>query len=263
MTYQSPPPLAWAGARLKDRVVFVTGAASGIGAAAVRRFAEEGARVVAASRRADRIEALAAELRAEGYPVSSVVCDVRDDASVKAAIDAVVAEHGRLDGAFNNAGLGGVRRPYTELPVQALDDVMATNLRGPFLCMQHEIAAMLRTGGGAIVNTASIGGLVGAPRNGVYAASKWALVGLTKCLALEYARQNLRVNCIAPGPTRSEMFDRWMPTDEARAALAGAMPMNYIAHPDDMARAALYLLSDEARWTTGAVLPCEGGAHAG
>ena len=93
--------------------------------------------------------------------------------------------------------------------------------------------------------------------NGVYAASKWGLDGLTKCVALEYARQNIRVNCIAPGPTRSEMFDRWIPTEEARSALAGAMPMNYIAHPDDMARAALYLLSDEARWTTGATLPCD------
>lgn len=262
MTYQSPPPLAWAGARLKDRVVFVTGAASGIGAAAVRRFAEEGARVVAASRRADRIDALAAELRAEGHAVSSIVCDVRDEASVKAAIDAVVAEHGRLDGAFNNAGLGGVRAPFTELPVDALDDVLATNLRGPFLCMKHEIPAMLASGGGSIVNTSSIGGMVGGAQNGIYAASKWGLTGLTKCVALEYARRNIRVNCIAPGPTRSEMFDRWMPTDEARAMLADAMPMNYVAHPDDMARAALYLLSDEARWTTGAVLPCEGGAHA-
>ena len=117
--------------------------------------------------------------------------------------------------------------------------------------------------GGAIVNTSSIGGLVGAPFNGIYAASKWGLTGLTKCVALEYARSNIRVNCIAPGPTRSEMIDRWMPTEEARAGLADNMPMNYIADPDDMARAALYLLSDEARWTTGAVLPCEGGAHAG
>jgi NAD(P)-dependent dehydrogenase (short-subunit alcohol dehydrogenase family) len=262
MTYQSPPPLAWASRRLQDRVIFVTGAASGIGAAAVRRFAEEGARVVAASRRAERLEALAAELGGEGLPVSWVVCDVRDEASVQAAVAAVVTEHGRLDGAFNNAGIGGVRLPFTELPVEALQDVLATNLTGAFLCMKHEIAAMLRTGGGAIVNTSSIGGMVGGARNGVYAASKWGLQGLTACVALEYARSNIRVNCIAPGPTRSEMFDRWMPTDEARAALAAMMPMNYIAHPDDMARAALYLLSDEARWTTGAVLPCEGGAHA-
>ncbi|MBU4039280.1 MAG: SDR family oxidoreductase [Alphaproteobacteria bacterium] len=262
MSYQNPPPLAWAGARLKDRVVFVTGAASGIGAAAVRRFAAEGASVVAASRRADPIEALAAELRGEGLPVAAVTCDVRDETSVEAAIAFTVARFGRLDGAFNNAGVGGVRAPFTELPVDSLEAVMATNLRGPFLCMKHQIAAMLASGGGSIVNTSSIGGMVGAAGNGIYAASKWALTGLTRCVALEYARRNIRVNCIAPGATRSEMFDRWIPTDEGRAALADAFPMNYIAHPDDMARAALYLLSDEARWTTGAVLPCEGGAHA-
>lgn len=98
--------------------------------------------------------------------------------------------------------------------------------------------------------------------NGDYAASKWGLTGLTRCVALEFARQGVRVNAIAPGPTRSEMFDRWMPDEAARETMAGHMPMNYIAHPEDMARAALFLLSDESRWTTGAVLPCEGGAHA-
>jgi NAD(P)-dependent dehydrogenase (short-subunit alcohol dehydrogenase family) len=128
--------------------------------------------------------------------------------------------------------------------------------------MKHEIPAMLASGGGAIVNTSSIGGLVGGARNGDYAASKWGLAGLTKCVALEYARQGIRVNAIAPGPTDSEMFGRWMSTEERREMIADAMPMNYIAHPDDMARAALFLLSDESRWTTGAIFPCEGGAHA-
>src|SRR5688500_1599025 len=182
MTYQSPPPLAWASARLQDRVIFVTGAASGIGAAAVRRFAAEGARVVAASRRADRIEALAAELRGEGLPVAAVVCDVRDEASVQAAIAFTVAEFGRLDGAFNNAGVGGVRGPFTELSADSLDAVLATNLKGVFLCMKHEIPAMLAAGGGSIVNTSSIGGLVGGAQNGIYAASKWGLTGLTRCV---------------------------------------------------------------------------------
>jgi len=121
---------------------------------------------------------------------------------------------------------------------------------------------MLASGGGAIVNTSSIGGLVGGAQNSDYAASKWGLAGLTKCVALEYARRGIRVNAIAPGPTDSEMFGRWMPTEERRERIANAMPMNYIAHPDDMARAALFLLSDEARWTTGVILPCEGGASA-
>jgi NAD(P)-dependent dehydrogenase (short-subunit alcohol dehydrogenase family) len=262
MTYHSPPPLTFGAQRLAGKVVFVTGASSGIGAAAVRRFAAEGASVVAAARRADRIEALATELSDAGLPVSSVVCDVRDEGSVEAAIGAVIERHGRLDGAFNNAGVGGAHVPFAELRAAKFDEVIATNLRGVFLCMKHEIPAMLASGGGAIVNTSSIGGLVGGAQNGDYAASKWGLAGLTKCVALEYARQGVRVNAIAPGPTDSEMFGRWLPTEEGRETIAAAMPMNYIAHPDDMARAALFLLSDESRWTTGAILPCEGGAHA-
>ena len=182
-----------------------------------------------------------------------------DESSVKDAIAFVVEQLGRLDGAFNNAGAGGVWSPLHECDAETFDRVLATNLRGVSLCMKYEIAAMLETGGGAIVNTSSIGGLVGFKGNSIYASSNWGLAGLTKCAALDYARENIRVNAIAPGPTRSEMFDGLMSTDEARAAVAEATPMNYIAHPQDVARAALFLLSDESRWTTGIVLPCEGG----
>ena len=135
-------------------------------------------------------------------------------------------------------------------------------MRGVFLCLKHEIKAMLKTGGGSIVNNSSAAALKGFPEMGVYSASKSGLDGLTRCAALECARKGIRVNCIAPGPTRSEMFDNWIPTEEARTGLAERVPMNYIAHPEDMARAALFLLSDEARWTTGTTLPCEGGFSA-
>lgn len=263
MTYNHLPPLTSHASRLAGRVILVTGASSGIGAAAVRLFAREGARVVAAARRTDRLEVLAGELQAEGLAVEPVACDVTDETSVAAAIAFAVKTFGRLDGAFNNAGAGGARAPLHLADTAAFDRVLGVNLRGVFLCLKHEIAAMLDSGGGAIVNTSSIAGLVGAPDNSIYAASKWGLAGLTKCAALDYARQGIRVNAIAPGPTRSEMFDRWIPTDDARAALADVFPMNYIADPDDMARAALFLLSDEARWTTGVILPCEGGASAG
>jgi A-factor type gamma-butyrolactone 1'-reductase (1S-forming) len=262
MAYQHPEPLTLTSSRLADRVILVTGASSGIGAAAVRRFAAEGALVAAASRRTDRIGSLAAELRSAGSEVVAVRCDVTDERSVDEAVGEVVRTFGRLDGAFNNAGTGGAQRPLHEIDTATFDNVLATNLRGPFLCMKYEVPAMLDAGGGSIVVTSSIGGLVGSPNNTDYASGKHGLAGLVKCAALDYARHGVRVNAIAPGPTRSEMFDRWMPTEEARAAMAEFFPLNYIADPDDMARAALFLLSDESRWTTGVVLPCEGGGSA-
>lgn len=257
--FNNPAPLSLVASRLAGKVVFVTGASSGIGRAAVERFAAEGAAVVAASRRLDRLVDAVDKVRADGGEALALQCDVTDEDSVRRAIDAALERFGRLDGAFNNAGGPGGQRLLHELDTGWFDLVIATNLRGPFLCMKHEIPAMLASGGGSIVNTSSIGGLVGGPTNSDYAASKWGLAGLVKCAALGYARQNIRVNAIAPGPTRSEMFDAWMPDDDARAAMAEQFPMNYIAHPDDMARAALFLLSDESRWTTGTVLPCEGG----
>jgi NAD(P)-dependent dehydrogenase (short-subunit alcohol dehydrogenase family) len=257
--FNSPPPLTLVADRLAGRVVFVTGASSGIGRAAVERFAAEGATVVAASRREDRLAEAVGKVRADGGEASAVACDVTDEDSVRRAIDTVLDRHGRLDGAFNNAGGPGGQRRLHELDTAWFDLVVATNLRGPFLCMKYEVPAMLASGGGSIVNTSSIGGLVAGGTNADYAASKWGLAGLLKCAALGYARDNIRVNAIAPGPTRSEMFDAWMPDDEARAGMAAQFPMNYVAHPDDMARAALFLLSDESRWVTGTVLPCEGG----
>ncbi|MDB5417872.1 MAG: hypothetical protein JWP50_1291 [Phenylobacterium sp.] len=148
MAYDSPPPLTLRAARLAGKVILVTGASSGIGAAAVRRFAEEGGVVVGAARRVERIETLANELAGEGHAVSAVACDVRDEASVQAAVAEVVARHGRLDGAFNNAGVGGAHVPFAELSADAFDRCIATNLRGVFLSMKHEIPAMLAAGGG-------------------------------------------------------------------------------------------------------------------
>jgi len=257
--YRSPPPLDFFARRLGDKVIIVTGASSGIGEAATRLFAREGATVVAVARRKERIEALASDLTNAGHSASAISCDVDEEASVAKMVETITDRFGKIDGAFNNAGISGGRGPIHEADVGEFDRVMATNLRGVFLCLKHEIRAMLQTGGGAIVNTSSIGGLIGIAGNSIYATSKWGLAGLTKCAALDYARQGIRVNAIAPGGTRSEMFDQWISTEDARARLAGSFPMNYIAHPEDMARCALFLLSDESRWTTGIVLPCEGG----
>ena len=263
MPYNHPPKLTTTFQRLAGKSVLVTGASSGIGAAAARLFAAEGAKVVCAARRIDRLAALVGEIKAGGLEATTVECDVTEETSVQAAVAAATRAYGRLDAAFNNAGHGGIRGPIHTLDVGAFDRVMAVNLRGVFLCLKHEAAAMLaQGGGGSIVNTSSIGGLVGGAGNSIYAASKWGLAGLTKCAALDYAAVGIRVNAIAPGPTRSEMFDRWIPDDAAREQMAAAFPMNYIADPDDMARAALFLLSDDARWTTGTILPCEGGMSA-
>jgi NAD(P)-dependent dehydrogenase (short-subunit alcohol dehydrogenase family) len=263
MTYASPAPLTFSAGRLAGRVVFVTGASSGIGAAAVLRFAAEGALVAAAARRADRLDELVARVRADGREALAVTCDVTDERSVAAAVDTTVGTFGGLDAAFNNAGEGGAQRRLHEIAAGKFDSVLATNLRGPFLCMKHQIPHMIDRGGGSIVVTSSIGGLVGGASNSDYAASKWGLAGLVKSAALDYASEGIRVNAIAPGPTRSEMFDRWMSTEELRGMMAAQAPLNYIAHPDDMARAALVLLSDEARWTTGCIFPCEGGMSVG
>jgi len=260
MTYNTHPPLTWHADRLADRVVLVTGASSGIGAAAARLFAKEGGKVVLAARRRERIDELAEELRREGHEAQAVVCDVLDEASVAATVDAAVAAFGRLDAALNNAGVGGVHKAVHELDLADFDRVVDTNLRGVFACIKHEARAMLATGRGAIVNTSSVGGVVGAPNGSVYCSSKWGLAGLTKAAALDYALKGIRVNAIAPGPVFSEIMDRLAPDEQALERMASRFPMNHIAHPDDIARAALVLLSDEARWTTGAILPCDGGA---
>jgi len=264
MTYYSPEKLTKTHGRLEDMVVFVTGATSGIGEAAARLFAAEGAKVVCAARRRDKLDLLVGAIEEEGGVAVAATCDVTDEASVAAAVQVALDRYGRLDGAFNNAGQGGAHGALHKISTDNFDRVVGVNLRGVFLCMKYEIAAMLREErGGAIVNTSSIGGLIGNGGNSAYAATKWGLAGLTKSAALDYARHRIRVNAIAPGATRSEMFDRWIDTEEARERMAAAFPMNGIAHPDDMARAALLLLTEETRWTTGVILPCDAGMSAG
>lgn len=262
--YNNPRPLELSCERLKARVVMVTGASAGIGAAAVRRFALEGATVYATARRRERVKELESSLRAQGLEVWGLHCDVCDEASISGVVETIVARHGRIDGGFNNAAIAGDFSLLHETRAEMFDAVIATNLRGVFLSMKHQIAAMLRVGNtGSIVNTSSTGGLIGSQFTSAYSASKYALEGLVRCAALEYARAGIRINSIAPGPTDTEMLEAFQPDEAARALLASQTPMNHIAHPDDIARCAAFLLSDEARWTTGSILPCEGGMTAG
>lgn len=259
-----PPPVDLTARRLEDQVVLITGASSGIGRAAAIRFAAEGAAVIVGARRRDRLDALVDEIEAGAGTALAVTMDVTDDASVGAAVAAGVERFGRLDGALNNAGrMSDGRRTHETDPVR-WNEVVQVNLMGVYHAMRHEIPAMLAAGGGAIVNVTSTGGIIAMPGWTDYVAAKWAVHGLTRSAALEYAQEGIRVNAIAPGSTRTEMFEALGEEHIARleAQLGDWIPMDCIALPDDIARVALFLLSEEARWITGAVLPADGGQHA-
>jgi len=245
-------------------VIFVTGASSGIGLAAVRRFAAEGAKVVAAARRIDRLETLVKEVKSSGAEAIAVKCDVEDPDSVRSAIDLCVTSFGRLDGAFNNAGIGGAHVPMHEIDIEQFDRVIRTNLRGVFLCMKYELEQMKdNESGGSIVITSSTSGLHGNSLDSDYCASKWAITGLVKSAALGYARYGIRVNAVAPGPTETEMTYSLahLVTKEALAKEVAQFALGRLADPDEIACAAAFLLSDEASCSTGDVLACDQGGR--
>lgn len=242
-------------------VVLITGAAGGIGRAAVQAFAASGARVVAADLDAAGAEAAAADAVAAGAQALAVAVDVTDSASVQAMVAAAVACFGRLDAAFNNAGVELEGTATAEADEDLFDRTIAVNLRGVFLCMKHQIRQFLAQGGdGAIVNTASVAGLVGAATMPAYTASKHGVVGLTKAAALEYARRGIRVNAVCPGVVRTAMTERAIAQRPERAAVIDALhPMGRIAEPAEIAATALWLCSPAASFVTGQALAVDGG----
>ena len=254
---------------LKGKVVIVTGAATGIGRAAAIEFGRLGAKVVCVTghNRAGG-EDTARFIREAGGEASFVQCDVSNEEQVAAMVDETVRLYGRLDCAFNNAGIGpdGVRIPFyglTELPVELWDKTFAVNARGAFLCMKHEIPVMLKTGGGAIVNTASVGGLRMAPGFGAYGPSKAAIIAVSRTAALEFARQGVRVNIVCPGPTLgTELMKNSM--SSGSEASAGdddgpPIPMGKMGQTEDIANAVVWLCSDAAGHITGHALSVDGG----
>jgi NAD(P)-dependent dehydrogenase (short-subunit alcohol dehydrogenase family) len=245
--------------RLRDKVALVTGGTSGIGQAAAELFAREGAKVVIAARRREMGEAVAAAIRQSGGDALFVETDVAREEDCRRVVERTVEAYGRIDIGFNNAGIlhNGVK--ITDDTEEAWDRTFAVNVKGVFFCMKHEIAAMLKTGGGAIVNTSSIGGLVGGPGQGAYQASKHAVVGMTKVAALEFAKRGVRVNAVCPAVTRSEMADAWLDTPESLARLQAMHPIGRIAEADEVARAVLFLVSDDASFVTGQALAVDGG----
>jgi len=246
---------------LGGKVAIVTGASRGIGAAAARAFAEAGATVVLAARTAEAIAAIAEEINAAGARALAIPTDVTDPESVKRLVEKTVTTFGRLDVAFNNAGAGHMPTPLAEISFEDFEVGLKANLYGAFLGMKFEIPAMLAAGGGAIVNMSSTAGLQGAPGMGPYAAGKHGVVALTKSAALDYGKSNIRVNALAPGPIVNEQMSR-LPEDRLQQ-IARFIPLGRLGRTEEVARAAVWLCSDDASFITGAVLSIDGGRLAG
>lgn len=242
------------------RVALVTGGTSGIGFATALAFARAGASVVIAARGEQSGRAACAALERCGAAASYVRTDVRDEASVAALVEHTVARFGRLDCAVNCAGAGGDMKPLSDAAQDAWDDVMAVNARGVWLSMRHEVPALLASGGGAIVNLGSIYSAAGRAAHHAYVASKHAVVGLTRSVALEYAKRGVRVNVLCAGVTRTEAIEQAEAAlPELVAGLVAELPIGRMATTDEIAGAALWLCSDASRYVTGAPLVIDGG----
>ena len=244
----------------KDKVALVTGAGSGIGRAAAQIFAREGAKVAAADVNRASAEETVGMIREAGGEAFGLQADVSKAAEVEAMVDAVVGTYGRLDCAFNNAGIEGVLASTADYTEADWAPVIAVNLTGVWLCMKYEIPRLLETGGGAIVNTSSAAGLLGAPRMPAYVASKHGVIGLTKTAALEYAKSGVRVNGVCPGVIDTSMVGR---LKERRPRMFEKIvrgePIGRIGQPEEIAETAVWLCSDAASFVTGHAMSVDGG----
>lgn len=246
-----------------DKVVLVTGAASGIGRATAVAFAREGARVAVADLEQAACERTVEAIRAEGGEAMALAVDIADEDSVIGLLDAISKHWGQLDHACNNAGiLGPMEHLTADYPVEAFDRVLGVNLRGTWLCMKHEIPLLLKKRG-TIVNTASMVGLVGMPMLTAYAASKHGILGITRTASLEYAKQGLRINAVCPGGVRTPMAGFTGTDDAAAEAQAAAFsPNGRVAEPEEIADAILWLSSDKSSYVNGHALSVDAGATA-
>ncbi len=247
-----------------NKVALVTGATSGIGRATAIAFAREGAKVVLSGRREKEGRETVGVIEKAGGKATFVRTDVTNESEVAALVAKTLATYGRLDAAFNNAGVEGKIGPIHQQTVENYHQTMDANVLGVFLSLKHEIPAMLKNGGGSIVNTSSVAGIRGFAGVALYVASKHAVAGLTKAAALEYAGQGIRVNAVLPGPIETAMLDRFAAGIGADAAklLAAGQPIGRTGRPEEIAAAVLWLCSDEASFVIGQSLVVDGGRTA-
>ncbi len=244
---------------LHNKVALVTGASSGIGRAVAMVWAREGARVVVSDTNAAGGEETVELVRAQGGEAIFVAADVGQPRDSQALVERTVAHYGRLDVACNNAGIGGPSAPIAEYPLDGWAHVININLSGVFYGMQQQIAAMLKTGGGSIVNMASVLGAVGAATNSAYTAAKHGVVGLTQVAALEYSGKGIRVNAVGPGFIHTPMVSPLEADAARKAALIAAHPLGRLGLPEEVAELVAWLSSDKASFVTGAYYPIDGG----
>ncbi len=245
----------------ENKVALITGAGSGLGLATVKAFAESGALVVLADRNEKSVRSATEELTAQGHKALAIVCDVSDDAQVEAMVHQTVTTFGRLDAAYNNAGVQNVLAETADTTREDYDRVMAINLRGVWICMKFELQQMRKQGSGTIVNCSSLGGLVGSPERGIYHAAKHGVLGFTKSAALEYAARGIRINAICPGLIQTPMSDQMIAAGQAEAlkAMEKSIPMGRVGRPEKIANAVLWLCSDAASYVTGQSISVDGG----
>src|SRR6266496_3167082 len=246
---------------MQGHVALVAGASRGIGAVTAEAFAAAGAAVVLGARDAQALDSVAARIKSSGGDAIAVRTDVADVGAMRNLVDQAVTTYGRLDAAFNNATDGPLPAPLAEIDPDEFDRGIATNIRGTFLGMKFQIGAMLKSGGGAIVNMASTAGLRGTANLAAYVAGKAGIIGLTKVAALDYADQGVRVNVVAPGPILTHHLQA--AGEEAQRQAGRSTPMRRVGQPEEVAAAVVWLCSDAASFVTGVTLPIDGGQSAG